>query len=74
MPRHRVLVTRCLAPRQAFAPSPARAADLSGESGTNTTQSGHENYNIDTRNTDPNRGPTSNNPAVYDDKDLFNLL
>ena len=48
--------------------------DLSGQSGTNKTQSGHENYDIDTRNTDPNRGPTSNNPSVYDDKDLFNLL
>jgi len=50
------------------------AANLSGKSGTNKTQSGHENYDIDTRNTDPNKGPTSNNPAVYDDKDLFNLL
>ena len=48
--------------------------DLSGQSGTNRTQSGHENYDIDTRNTDPNKGPTSNNPSVYDDKDLFNLL
>jgi len=50
------------------------AANLSGQSGTNQTKAGHENYDIDTRNTDPNKGPLSNNPAVYDDKDLFNLL
>ena len=49
-------------------------ANLSGQSGTNKNQSGHENYDIDTRNTEPNKGPTSNNPAVYDDKDLFNGL
>src|SRR5262249_11870936 len=50
------------------------AANLSGKTGTNRTESGRENYDIDTRNTDPNRGPTTNNPANYDDKDLFNLL
>lgn len=50
------------------------AANLSGQSGTNQTKSGHENYDIDTRNTDPNKGPMSNNPSVYDDKDLFNPL
>ena len=50
------------------------AANLSGQSGTNQTGSGRENYNIDTKNTDPHKGPMSNNPAVYDDKDLFNLL
>jgi len=50
------------------------AANLSGQSGTNQTETGRENYDIDTRNTDPNRGPTSNNPANYEDKDLFNLL
>jgi colicin import membrane protein len=50
------------------------AANLSGKTGTNQTKSGHENYDIDTQNTDPNRGPMSNNPALYDDKELFNLL
>ena len=50
------------------------AANLSGKSGTNQTPAGRENYNIDTQNTDPNKGPMSNNPAVYDDKVLFNLL
>jgi colicin import membrane protein len=50
------------------------AANLSGQTGTNQTNAGRENYNIDTRNTDPNKGPMSNNPALYDDKDLFNLL
>jgi len=50
------------------------AANLSGQTGTNQTDTGRENYNIDTKNTDPNKGPMSNNPAVYDDKDLFNLL
>jgi hypothetical protein len=50
------------------------AANLSGQPGTNQTKSGRENYNIDTRNTDPNKGPTSNNPANYDDKDLFKEL
>ena len=50
------------------------AANLSGQTGTNQTNNGRENYDIDTRNTDPNKGPMSNNPAVYDDKDLFNLL
>ena len=50
------------------------AANLSGQPGTNQTATGRENYGIDTRNTDPNKGPTSNNPANYDDKDLFNLL
>ena len=41
---------------------------------TNQTATGRENYDIDTHNTDPNKGPTSNNPSNYDDKDLFNLL
>ena len=50
------------------------AANLSGQAGSNKTDSGHENYNIDTKNTDPNKGPMSNNPALYDDKDLFNGL
>jgi len=50
------------------------AANLSGQAGTNKTSSGRENYNIDTKNTDPNKGPLSNNPALYDDKDLFNGL
>jgi colicin import membrane protein len=50
------------------------AANLSGKSGTNQTPAGRENYNIDTQNTDPNKGPMSNNPALYDDKVLFNLL
>jgi colicin import membrane protein len=50
------------------------AANLSGQSGANQTDSGHENYNIDTKNTDPNKGPMSNNPALYEDKDLFNGL
>jgi hypothetical protein len=50
------------------------AANLSGQTGSNKTDSGHENYNIDTKNTDPNKGPMSNNPALYDDKELFNGL
>lgn len=50
------------------------ASNLSGQTGSNKTSSGHENYNIDTKNTDPNKGPMSNNPALYDDKDLFNGL
>ena len=50
------------------------AANLSGREGTNRTPANRENYNIDTKNTDPNKGPMSNNPAVYDDKELFNLL
>jgi len=50
------------------------ATNLSGKSGTNQTDSGRENYNIDTQNTDPHKGPMSNNPAIYDDKELFNLL
>ena len=50
------------------------AANLSGQSGTNQTKTGRENYNIDTQNTDPNHGPMSTNPALYDDKALFNLL
>jgi hypothetical protein len=50
------------------------AANLSGKTGTNQTDTGRENYNIDTKNTDPDKGPLSNNPAVYDDKELFNLL
>jgi hypothetical protein len=50
------------------------AANLSGQSGTNQTPAGRENYDIDTKNTDPNKGPLSNNPALYDDKELFNLL
>ena len=50
------------------------AANLSGQSGTNQTPAGRENYDIDTQNTDPNKGPLSNNPALYDDKELFNLL
>ena len=50
------------------------AANLSGKTGTNQNSSGRENYNIDTNNTDPNKGPMSNNPALYDDKELFNLL
>ena len=50
------------------------AANLSGKTGTNQTPTGRENYDIDTHNTDPNKGPTSNNPSNYDDKDLFNLL
>jgi len=50
------------------------AANLSGQTGTNQNDTGRENYNIDTQNTDPNKGPMSNNPAVYDDKELFNLL
>jgi hypothetical protein len=50
------------------------AANLSGQTGTNRTDTGRENYDIDTKNTDPNKGPMSNNPAVYDDKELFNLL
>lgn len=50
------------------------AANLTGKPGTNQTVTGRENYDIDTRNTDPNKGPTSNNPANYDDKALFNLL
>ena len=54
--------------------SSGTAANLSGKTGTNATDSGHENYNIDTKNTDPNKGPLSNNPALYDDKELFNAL
>jgi hypothetical protein len=50
------------------------AAKLSGQSGTNQTKTGRENYNIDSQNTDPNHGPMSNNPALYDDKALFNQL
>jgi len=50
------------------------AATLSGKEGTNKTPANRENYDIDTRNTDPDKGPMSNNPALYDDKDLFNLL
>jgi len=50
------------------------AANLSGQTGTNQSDTGRENYNIDTKNTDPNRGPMSTNPALYDDKELFNLL
>jgi len=50
------------------------AANLSGKEGTNQTPANRENYNIDTKNTDPNKGPMSNNPALYEDKDLFNLL
>lgn len=50
------------------------AANLSGHPESNKTDSGHENYNIDTKNTDPNKGPMSNNPALYEDKDLFNGL
>jgi len=50
------------------------AGNLSGQSGTNRSNTGRENYNIDTENTDPNKGPLSNNPSVYDDKELFNLL
>lgn len=50
------------------------AANLSGQTGTNQTQAGGENYNIDTDNTDPQKGRMSTNPGHYDDKDLFNLL
>lgn len=50
------------------------AANLSGQTGTNQTHEGRENYDIDTKNTDPNKGHTSNNPSNYDDKELFNLL
>lgn len=50
------------------------AANLSGQTGTNQTDTGRENYDIDTKNTDPNKGPMSNNPSLYDDKELFNLL
>ncbi|HTS80745.1 MAG TPA: hypothetical protein VMH40_09125 [Myxococcaceae bacterium] len=49
------------------------AANLSGREETNRTN-GQENYDIDTQNTDPNRGRTSNDPNSYDDKELFNLL
>ena len=41
--------------------------------GTNRTH-GQENYDIDTQNTDPSKGRTSNDPNSYDDKELFNLL
>ena len=50
------------------------AATLSGQAGTNQTPAKRENYAIDTKNTDPNKGPMSNDPALYDDKELFNLL
>jgi hypothetical protein len=50
------------------------AANLSGKEGTNQTPANRENYNIDTKNTDPDKGPMSTNPALYDDKELFNLL
>jgi hypothetical protein len=54
--------------------SSSTAANLSGQAGTNKTNSGHENDNIETKNTDPNKGPMSNNPALYEDKELFNGL
>lgn len=54
--------------------SSGTAANLSGDAAANKTDTGHENYNIDTKNTDPNKGPMSNNPALYDDKELFNAL
>jgi len=50
------------------------AAHLSGQAGANPNDTTRENYNIDTQNTDPNRGQLSNNPSHYDDKELFNLL
>jgi len=50
------------------------AANLSGKTGTNQTDSGRENYNIDTHNTDPQKGRMSTNPSSYDDKELFNQL
>ena len=50
------------------------AANLSGKTGTNQTESGRENYNIDTHNTDPQKGRLSTNPSSYDDKELFNQL
>ncbi len=49
------------------------AANLSGQAGSNQIN-GHENYNIDTDNTDPTKGRMSTNPGSYNDKDLFNLL
>jgi len=52
---------------------PGTATNLSGQAGTNQIN-GHENYNIDTDNTDPQKGRMSTNPGSYDDKDLFNLL
>jgi len=43
------------------------------DTGSNQSQ-GRENYNIDTDNTDPQKGQLSTNPGHYDDKDLFNQL
>ena len=47
--------------------------DLSGQTGSNQRQ-GRENYNIDTDNSDPQKGQLSTNPGHYDDKELFNQL
>ena len=45
-----------------------------GGAGNSGGQPGKENYDIDTKNTDPNQGRLSTDPSHYDDKELFNLL
>ncbi|HUM13842.1 MAG TPA: hypothetical protein VLT82_23035 [Myxococcaceae bacterium] len=53
---------------------PATAGKLSGQAGTDQTHSSKEPDDIDTDNTDPQKGRMSTNPSSYDDKELFNLL